>query len=95
MGRLSRAERTQTSDQTMPINGRGDIRVMGVNQNNAVLVYQRKDDQSKVRAEYIDTARTYEDDDRWEHIATLEPRAYINAILVDFPELVDRLKGGE
>jgi len=64
-----------------------------MNYDKTVFVYQRKDSITEIRADYIETARMLEDDKEWEHIATLEPRAYIKAILSEYPSLVRKLKG--
>lgn len=43
---------------------------------NAVFVYQHKET-GQIKCEYIEKARILEDDPEWEHLATLEPRAWI------------------
>lgn len=43
-----------------------------------VFVYRQKYT-GQVRCEYIDRARLLEDDPAWEHMATLEPRRWIQA----------------
>jgi len=41
-----------------------------------VFVYKHKT-QGSIRCEYLERARMLEDDDVWEHMATLEPRMWI------------------
>jgi hypothetical protein len=41
-----------------------------------VFVYQLKET-GQIKCEYIDEAKKLENDDAWEHLATLEPRMWI------------------
>jgi len=41
---------------------------------------------------YLDDAKEYEDHPEWEHIATLEPRAYVEHLLNDDSETLNRLR---
>jgi len=47
----------------------------------------------QVKARYHEDAVILEDDPEWEHIGTLEPRAYIQNILEECPSLVSRMRG--
>jgi hypothetical protein len=58
--------------------------------DRTVFVYV-KDQQ--VKARYNEDAIYLEDDPEWEHIGTLEPRAYIQNILEEYPSLVSRMRG--
>jgi hypothetical protein len=53
---------------------------MSAQQNLAatVFVYRRRID-GRIHAEYIETARVMKDSPDWEHLATLEPRMWIQA----------------
>lgn len=48
---------------------------------------------NEVKARYHDEAVILEDDKEWEHIASLEPRAYIQDLLSNNEALVKQLKG--
>ena len=41
-----------------------------------VFVYEHKKN-GRIKCEYIEEARFLEDDNAWEHVATLEPRMWI------------------
>ena len=41
-----------------------------------VFVYRLKET-GQIKCEYLDKAKQLEDDDAWEHLATLEPRMWI------------------
>ncbi len=46
------------------------------NLDATVFVYRLRET-GQIRCEYIDKARDLEDDPAWEHMATLEPRMWI------------------
>lgn len=46
------------------------------NLNATVFVYRLRET-GQIKCEYIDKARVLEDDPAWEHVATLEPRMWI------------------
>jgi len=58
--------------------------------NREVFVYQRN---NEIKASYYEEAIHLEDDPEWEHIGTLEPAAYIQWLLREYPALVRKLKG--
>ena len=47
----------------------------------------------QIKARYHEEALALEDDPEWEHIGSLEPRAYIQSILEECPSLVSRMRG--
>lgn len=57
----------------------------------ALFVYQHKNT-GEVRVLWQDDAVILEDDKAWNHIGTLEPRGYINALLREYPALVRVMK---
>lgn len=50
---------------------------------------------NEVKARYHDEAVILEDDKEWEHIASLEPRAYIQELLSNNEALVKKLRGND
>jgi hypothetical protein len=46
------------------------------NLDATVFVYRLKET-SQIKCEYLDKAKEFEDDPDWEHMATLEPRMWI------------------
>ena len=67
---------------------------MGGTLNNTIFVYQHKKT-LEIRVEYIDKAKSLEEDPDWFHNATIEPRAYLECVLKKHPcvmrDLHDRL----
>lgn len=57
---------------------------------NAIFVYWNKLGEIQVRD--ITTAHTLEDDPDWEHIATLDPVAYLQITLNNHPKIVAELR---
>ena len=57
-----------------------------------VFVYEHKTT-GEIRARWLDDAGVLDADESWLHIGSLEPRAYINSLLTEFPALVRRMKG--
>ena len=57
-----------------------------------VFVYEHKTT-GEIRARWLDDAQVLEADESWNHIGSLDPRAYIDSILTEFPSLVRRMKG--
>ena len=55
-----------------------------------VFVYAKG---QQVKARYHEEALILEDNPEWEHIGTLEPRAYIQNILEECPSLISRMRG--
>lgn len=58
----------------------------------ALFVYQHKNT-GEVKVRWQDDAVILEEDKAWNHIGTLEPRGYINALLREYPSLVRVMKG--
>ena len=58
--------------------------------NHTVFVYVKG---QQVKARYYEDAKLLEDNPEWEHIGTLEPRAYIQNILEECPSLISRMRG--
>jgi hypothetical protein len=58
------------------------------NLDATVFVY-RKDD--LIRCHYLEDARYFEESPLWDHIATLEPRRYIESLLNDNKALLKAL----
>lgn len=63
-----------------------------MNEIAAVFVYEHKNT-GEIRVRFIDDAKILDVDESWRHIGTLEPRAYINSLLREYPALVRKLKG--
>lgn len=63
-----------------------------MNEIAVVFVYEHKNT-GEIRARWLDDAEILDVDDTWTHIGSLDPRAYINSILTEYPALVRRMKG--
>lgn len=63
-----------------------------MNEIAVVFVYEHKST-GEIRARWLDDAKVLEDDESWTHIGSLDPRAYIDSLLTEFPSLVRRMKG--
>ena len=57
-----------------------------------VFIYQNKNT-GEIKARWLDDAEILDIDDSWLHIGSLDPRAYINQLLTEYPALVRRMKG--
>jgi hypothetical protein len=60
--------------------------------NAAVFVYEHKNT-GEVRVQWLDDAEILDKNETWNHIGTLQPQAYIQALLKEYPALVRKMKG--
>jgi len=58
--------------------------------DRVVFVYVKG---QQIKAVYHDEALILEDDPEWEHIASLDARAYIQHVLEQNPVLISRMRG--
>lgn len=63
-----------------------------MNEIAVVFIYEHKNT-GEIRARWLDDAQVLEDDESWNHIGSLDPRAYINSLLTEYPSLVRKMKG--
>lgn len=63
-----------------------------MNEIAVVFIYEHKNT-GEIRARWLDDAQVLEADESWSHIGSIDPRAYINSLLTEYPSLVRRMKG--